>query len=364
MNDKVRNLTNIILTAIIILGLSIACFFKPDTEFSINERRTLKKFPELKLETFPDEFEKYAQDQFPLRDSFMAMHSLFSIYGLGRQEIHDLYVSDGYISKIEWGLHEDSIAWSLNRFSYIQEKYLENSNVYVSIIPDKGYYLSEGGKYPYLDYVQLQDKIIEGTKSYATYIPLEDTLSKESYYRTDTHWKQTKLLPVTRRLLEKMGYEYPYSFQENHLSSDFYGVYYGQLSLPVSPDEINYFTGDFLDALSVTCLDTGSPVNIGVYQFEKATALDPYEFFLSGSKALIEIENPNAPQKKELVLFRDSFGSSIAMLLAGSYQKVTLVDIRYINPGMVGRFVNFEGADVLFLYSAQVLNNSIGQFIN
>ena len=45
-------------------------------------------------------------------------------------------------------------------------------------------------------------------------------------------------------------------------------------------------------------------------------------------------------------------------LLVQDYAKVTLVDIRYIHPTQVKMFVNYEGADVLFLYSTLVLNES------
>ena len=40
------------------------------------------------------------------------------------------------------------------------------------------------------------------------------------------------------------------------------------------------------------------------------------------------------------------------------YAKVTLVDIRYIQIDVLDRFLEFNGQDVLFLYSALVLNNS------
>mgnify|MGYP000103969344 FL=1 len=91
---------------------------------------------------------------------------------------------------------------------------------------------------------------------------------------------------------------------------------------------------------------------------EKAYGKDPYQMFLSGSISLMTIENPNAKTDKELIIFRDSFGSSISPLLVEGYAKITLVDIRYIVPDYLGRFVNFEGSDVLFLYSTLVLNNS------
>ena len=80
--------------------------------------------------------------------------------------------------------------------------------------------------------------------------------------------------------------------------------------------------------------------------------------FLSGASPLIVIENPNAETDKELVVFRDSFGSSMAPLLVSDYRKVTLVDTRYIAPRLIGNFVSFDGADVLFLYSMLVLNQS------
>ena len=57
------------------------------------------------------------------------------------------------------------------------------------------------------------------------------------------------------------------------------------------------------------------------------------------------------------MLFRDSYGSSLAPLLLQSYSKVTLVDIRYLHPDQVGSYVNFQDQDVLFLYSTLILNN-------
>ena len=81
--------------------------------------------------------------------------------------------------------------------------------------------------------------------------------------------------------------------------------------------------------------------------------------YLCGSKSLITIESPNSLSDKELIIFRDSFGSTLAPLLIESYKKITLVDIRYLQSGFVGRFVEFNGGqDVLFLYSVPVLNNS------
>ena len=56
------------------------------------------------------------------------------------------------------------------------------------------------------------------------------------------------------------------------------------------------------------------------------------------------------------MLFRDSFGSSLAPLLLSGYRKVTLVDLRYIASSQLERFITFTDQDVLFLYSSLILN--------
>lgn len=95
--------------------------------------------------------------------------------------------------------------------------------------------------------------------------------------------------------------------------------------------------------------------------YDFAAAQDaPYDLFLSGSRSLLRIDNPDALSDRTLVVFRDSFGSSIIPLLAESYRTVYAVDIRYLASDRLGRVVEFpDDADVLFLYSATVLHNSI-----
>ena len=59
------------------------------------------------------------------------------------------------------------------------------------------------------------------------------------------------------------------------------------------------------------------------------------------------------------MLFRDSFGSSIAPLLIENYRKITLIDLRYINSELLTEYIEFNNQDVLFLYSGVVLNQNI-----
>jgi hypothetical protein len=97
-----------------------------------------------------------------------------------------------------------------------------------------------------------------------------------------------------------------------------------------------------------------------MYDLEKGKTESPYDLFLSGTAAMLTIENPGAANGKKLILFRDSFGSSLAPLLVSGYESITLVDIRYVQSIALKEYVDFSGADVLFLYSTLLLNNSMG----
>ena len=75
---------------------------------------------------------------------------------------------------------------------------------------------------------------------------------------------------------------------------------------------------------------------------------------------MLSVENPEGQTGRELILFRDSFGSSLAPLLLGAYDRITLIDLRYIASPYLEQFVQFrEGQDVLFLYSTSLLNSGM-----
>ena len=93
--------------------------------------------------------------------------------------------------------------------------------------------------------------------------------------------------------------------------------------------------------------------------YEKVASADKYDIYLSGATPIITVENPNAKTEKELLLFRDSFGSSLAPLLVENYSKITLIDLRYISSKLLEDYINFENQDVLFLYSTVVLNQNV-----
>lgn len=124
----------------------------------------------------------------------------------------------------------------------------------------------------------------------------------------------------------------------------------------MEPDTLFLMESELMSQCSVYDYETGKTGSI--YDMTKLDSRDLYDVYLSGAKALLTIENPNAGTDRELIVFRDSFGSSIVPLLLSDYARVTLVDIRYVQTELLGQFLDFHGQDVLLLYSTLVLNSS------
>ena len=350
----------VFLSAIVLAGMMLLCLCYPKQEISETERRKLSQFPELTWKSvssgkFMESFEEYAADQFPFREIFRTVKSGIVSWVFGQSDNNDLYMTNGHLVKMEYPLNEDSVQRAASIFQNIYESQLKekNCNVYYSIIPDKNYFLGED--HLRLDYGRL-DAIMQENLKEMTYIDIKDSLEAEDYYKTDVHWRQECLLEVAEKLASSMETEIGDEYQVNTLSDPFYGVYYGQAAYPVEPDTLHYLTSERLEGCVVYDFEHDKEVEI--YDMEKAAGLDPYEIFLSGSISLLGIRNPNAASEKHLVIFRDSFGSAIAPLLTDGYAKITLVDIRYLPSARVGNYVDFQDADVLFLYSTTVLNES------
>ena len=380
MTKKIRAIGAAIVVSLWLI-LTGFTWFSSDQVYSFSERSYLDKFPELSVEnilekgdnSFMSEFNSYTLDQFPLRDAFRQLKAVFHLYALNQSDNNDKYIHDGYIAEMAL-LNETVFQKNLASIQRIYEKYLkdaENCNVYMAVIPDKNYYLAGPSGHMSLDYTDLFGRV-EANAPWATHISLLDKLDVTDFYRTDTHWRQEKLLDVAQKVANAMGNQGPEKedFTVQKLEDTFYGVYYGQIALPVAGEDMFLLRSDVLDNCLVSY--DGAEAVKGVYDWDRSKVElvakpnggynvygDMYEVFLSKESGKIVIENPNATTDKELVVFRDSFGRSFIPLLVQDYAKVTILDTRWIAGGtyMLNNHITFENQDVLFLYSALVLNS-------
>lgn len=380
----------LMLTVLVLCWLSVGLYYliSMPKDYSVAERRKLAAAPVLtfssiKNGSFLSAAEDYVKDQFPARDIFRSVKTASSLYGFLRLQDNGYAIRDGHLCRMDMALNESSVTYACTQMRSLYDTYLADSEcrIYYCIIPDKNYYLQLlDPSYPALDYDAMDIQIHE-MLDFASPIDIRNDLSLSSYFLTDTHWKQECLLPAAETILSAMSAEKSLFCSTQEYTSEtaldcFQGVLCGNMGWNVPSEPMCYLTSDRIRSAEVSHLENQncSTVYDPHYLTYDGPGADPYSFFLSGSSAFITIKNtaapstasensaaegqPNIRQSRELVIFRDSFGSSIAPLFLTDYDQITLIDTRYINPSLLADYITFTDQDVLFLYSTLLINNS------
>jgi len=331
----------------------------PSPEVLVSERRMPARFPELTLDsvytgTFMKKFEDWAADHFVFRDQFRAVNA-FLIFEVYRQsDKSGLYRSDAVGIGEFRRTNESSFRQTALRIQRAAAIFDElDMNIYYSLIPDKSVFAER--YLPGFLMEPAENILIEMFADF-DYIRIFEEMRPECFYRTDLHWDQSMIYATANKLVTSMGAVEPLKNHPAVIAGEFRGVYGGQYALPLAPDIMKYVD---VPNLSVTYLNERTlEMDEGpVYDLVRFRGVDPYDIFLRGPQPLIIIENENAPQR-ELYIFRDSFGSSLAPLLTDAYSKIVLIDLRYIHLSLLEHFIEFTpGSDVLFIYGSQIFNN-------
>lgn len=267
-----------------------------------------------------------------------------------------MYQQEGYWVQYLGERDEKSAAAFVNKVNSLRDTLLtENNRVFCAIIPDKSHYLPDEG-WPVLDFDAMASQVQAGLDDSITWIDLRDALTLEDYYRTDAHWRQEDLQPVVDALGEAMGFSADLSGWQQNVFDGFVGSYGKYIPGDAQPETLVYLTSPATEDARVDNFQY--PDATAVYDTSKLSGTGSYDVFLNGATPLQTIENPGAATDRELVIFRDSFASSLAPLLCGQYRTITLIDLRYMVSGLVPQYVTFTDQDVLFLYSGWVVNES------
>lgn len=352
----------------ILFSLNIMLTFKKDNNISISERRELNKKPSITLKSIIDGKyfkleENYILDQLPFRKKFKTIKSINEYYVMGKLDNHNIVIKNGHATKINYPLKEKSINLYIKKINYINENYLKEKNVkvYNTLIPDKNYYLLNDEMYPLINYDDLKNKIKSEINS--QYIDIFDCLNVNSYYKTDSHWKQEKIIPVANRILNDMNMDINYTYEVSIGFQPFYGVYYGESSLPLKYEDIKYVTTKQIDNTIMYKINkkTNKFVQSDIYDESVISneMKDTYDLFLGGANTIVLFNNFYSNSNKTLYIFSDSFGRSLAPLLLSNYQRIVLYDIRYTKTSSALEKVNIEDkSDILFAYSISSIDVS------
>ena len=328
------------------------------SERRVRERRPNMSFDAIVSGDFMAGFEDYAADRFPFREGFRLVHAA-TVFGPFLQTDKDGVYFDSHGIGSFRAVDADSVKLMADKIMAVADG-LEGLNFFYAFIPDKSIYADRA--MPGFDHNLVEELLRDRLcpESF-TFISLVEALSANSFYRTDLHWCQLHTQATVNALGEAMGFEFGLG-QRRQFSRQFagwfWGGYAGQLALPVRAERLYFLENPYIRAFYM---------NMGTREFEEGPVydlnlfhgIDPYDIFLRGAQPLIVLENENATSDRALYIFRDSFASSLAPILASIYSRVTLIDFRFIDLRAVHMLVDFTaGADVLFLYSSGILNNA------
>ncbi len=381
MNQKY----SIFITALFCLflfGFGIAHFIVPDREFSEQENKNLTLFKAPTLETvrtgeFMEKFEKYFNDQFPLRDQWVQMKAL-SERALGKRENNKVYFgTDGQTLFAHFtALSREDLE---KRVGFVN-KLGDNLDVpvYFSLVPDKSYVWADRlpDNAPNVDDGSTIEQAAALCGESITFIDLRDSLPQgvhDLFYRTDHHWTTMGAQRAYQALIGGMGLIRQAENQDGFayqvlayakVSDSFYGTTYSASGAGwVRPDSIYTVIpeGGTKGHVTVTGYPEGKPVESSLYHPEKLEVKDKYAYFLGGNQPLCVIQNPDA-QGGKLLVVRDSYSDSLAPFLAEEFREVHLFDLRYNNMSLK-QYVADNGIDrVLVLYSANNFNTDQNLF--
>lgn len=335
----------------------------PDREISENENRMLETRPSLSMSTvmngdFMEQWENYQSDQFAGRDFLRSVKVFLDRLGGSRME-NGVYIGKNgqLMEEIEVPDEGQSEA-NLSAITEYTEKY-PDVRTSVMLVPDAACILS--GSLPAFAGVEDQRQLLGVAKQRlgdsVNWIDavsiLNSHLSDKLYYKTDHHWTTLAAFYVFRDAAPSLGIDGDVgdNFVSYTISDDFNGVLSAKSGVGLSEREtIDIYAptqGD--DDVVVNYVDEGRKTT-SLYDSSKLETRDQYAVFLGGNSSVIDIKTVS-PEKKRLLVIKDSFANCFIPFLAPYYREIVVVDPRYYSGTIEDIMNSYRITDTLVLYS-------------
>lgn len=365
MNRK-QSWNIVTLFLVMIFGITIATFLKPDTEFSEKENRALASRPEFTVETllsgeFSEDYESYLTDQFLLRDQWIGLKTQAERLML-RQESNDIYFgADDYLIEKHTGSFESdqaraNITYLSAFFEKLKEKY-GSDHLTAMVVPNAVDILRD--KLPAFaspcdesDYLkQVKAALPEGVW-FDTGAILEQHKKEEIFYRTDHHWKTLAAFYAfeawTRE--KKLGTVTQDDYNISTVTETFEGTISSKVGVKVKPDTIEIYEPKEPVSYYLT-YNQSDDIRSTVYQKNALDTKDKYALYYGGNYGLIEAST-EADTGRKLLVIKDSYAHCFVPFTYQMFDEVDMVDLRYFNQSLSEFMEQKDYTDVLFLYNA------------
>lgn len=365
----------IVLFMLLLISFPILTFvFMPKEEkpFSENENKYLKEFPEVSLdaikeETFMNDFDIWFSDRFFGRETLISAKNK-SERILGKTETDTVYTTNDRMIQILSEYDDIGASYStetvdtnigvINDFA----KAHPEVPVYFMLCPTSaGIYdnlISAAVKNVSVnqrDMINTCYEKLDGVSGIDVSGALSDARDEYIYYRTDHHWTSGGAYIAYDAAGEALDYTpYPIDAYTVETGSDsFQGTLFSKtLDQSVTKDKIDMYTLKNKDIKVKVTASNGVKTTEydSIFFPEYLEVKDKYSTYTGQNCAVVDIET-NAGTGKSLLLIKDSYANSMIQFFIGNYDRITMLDMRYVNQ-YYGNLVNVEDySQVLFLYN-------------
>ena len=369
-----------ILFFVIVLIIPLVTFLMPKQDFSEMENRTLANFPKLTFNSlvkrqFMTGFDSYFSDHFVLRDNWIAFKGRVE-YASGKRESNDIFIcKDRYIQR----LNEPDLD-SVNRTISAIKEFSQTNQItpYVMIVPSASEiqqdYLPNDAESTVWSQQELITYINKELGSSAVPIDVYESLyakkDEDIFYKTDHHWTTEGAYYAYVEAGKSLGYQglNHELFSIENVSNDFYGTLYSRSAYrEIEPDTIQIYVNDLIGDIDKYTVFDGKETNKydSLYFRDYLDTKDKYALFLGPNQPIAIVEKATISKnmtdhsnQKNILIFKDSYAQAFVPFLTEPYEKITLVDLRYLNTSFKEYVDINEYNQVLFLYSMDTIISS------
>lgn len=359
-NNETYNKILIVIFMMCIIFVCIVSVIKEDVVFSENENKVMAIFPNFKLESllngeYTSKVEEYFSDHIIFRNEIISFKTITNIVMNKKDNSRVYFAKNNMLMEMHENIVNESVDTNINvinKFNeFLNDKYSVNMdlmlvNTKTSIYEDM---------LPKFANVNNEDEIIDYiySTSNTNNIDISDILKankdKYIYFNLDHHWTQLGAYLAYCKYSDNKGYDSSNYTITTNLTNEFFGSLYSKAINPnLKPDSIIAYNLD--SNLKYNIRYDGSKVTNNVYQKSNLNKKDKYTVFLDGNHSVVEI-NTNNKNGKTMVIFKDSFGHPFIPFLLNEYEKVIVLDLRYVYTDLNVYFKNNNVTDVLMLYN-------------
>ncbi len=348
-------ITFFVLVSAIVLMHMFYLIFKPAEIYSDSEKRPLNQLPAFTIDSilsgrFMQNFEKYANDQFPLRDKYLGLNNLMRRSLLEKDNGRVYFGKAGYLfNKVD--INDDTTYYSnAEIIKELDEAKASgrfgDREIYLAISPNKetflkGYLPSNVAVRNQSMYLNLLNKVCENIH----YIDLSKRLidagaEGQTFYYTDHHWTTAGAFAATNAILEAMDKRLLYAdrFEKNVVKDDFLGSLHAKTgSFLTKKDNIEIWKNKEVEIDPNSNLEVRNSsdqiIRTGLYEPMALDGDSPYDVFVGGEQDFLSFHTASSKKIKadSILIIKDSFADSVVPFLTESFGHIYLLDPRYSN---------------------------------